>query len=634
MRTVIVFLPLLAALLLSLTGMAGAVNVERRPPLLPLEDFFRNADTAAYAISPDGSRLAFVKPWERRMNVYVRDLGTGTERRVTSARERDIASFFWKGSDRIVYVQDSGGDENYHIYITDVAGGQARDLTPFEKVQAHVVDDLEEDPAHMLIEMNRRNPEVFDVFRCELASGDLTQIAENPGNITGWMTDHDGRLRAAMETDGVNNTLLYRGTEEEPFRPLITTDFKETFVPLMFAYDNKLLYVASNLSRDKEAIYTFDPEANKTLDLVFEHPEVDVEHLLHSKKRRTITGVTYVTDKAHYHFFDENRAKLQNALEAFFPNDEVAVTDMDDDERRVIVRTYGDRTPGAYYLYDRRDNSISKLAEITPWLQEGQMAPMAPITFQARDGAELHGYLTLPLGEESRDLPLVVIPHGGPSARDVWGFDPEVQFLANRGAAVLQVNFRGSTGYGKDFWTAGFKQWGRRMQDDVTDGVLWAVNQGIADRERLAIYGGSYGGYAALAGATFTPDLYACAVSYVGPSNLFTLLESIPPYWEPFREMEYEEIGDPVKDEVLLRSVSPVFHAEQIRIPLLVAQGVNDPRVNKAESDQIVEAVRRAGKDVVYLVKDNEGHGFQNEENRFDFYRAMEGFFRKHLGLR
>lgn len=611
-----------------------AAAMPARPPLLPMEDFFRNPDTAAYAISPDGTKLAFAKPWERRMNVTVRDLATGEERRVTSAKERDIAGFFWKGNDRIVYVQDSGGDENFHIYVVSARGGEARDLTPFEGVRAGVLDDLEDDPAHMLIELNKRNPEVFDVFRCDIATGELTQVAENPGNIAGWMTDHDGKLRAAYATDGVNASLLYRTTEDQEFRTLITTNFRETFVPLLFAYDNKLLYVESNLDRDKTAIYTFDPEANKTLDLVFEHPEVDVGSILHSKKRKIITGVTYVTDRGHYHFFDEDRAELQKTLTSFFPEHEVAVTDMDDDERRVIARVYGDRTRGAYYLYDRKDNSLSKLADLSPWLKEAQMAPMKPIEFKSRDGLDIHGYLTLPLGVEPKDLPLVVIPHGGPSARDVWGFDSEAQFLANRGAAVLQVNFRGSTGYGKAFWQAGFKQWGRGMQDDVTDGVEWAVAQGIADRKRLAIYGGSYGGYSALAGATFTPDLYACAVSYVGPSNIFTLLKSIPPYWEPFREMEYEEIGDPEKDKELLTAVSPVFHAEQIKIPLFVAQGANDPRVNKAESDQIVEAVRKAGKDVVYMVKDNEGHGFHNEENRFDFYREMEAFFRKHLGLR
>ena len=604
------------------------------PPLLPMEDFFRNPDTAAFSISPDGTRLAFARPWEHRMNVYVREIATGIEKRITSATERDIAGFFWKGNGKIVYAQDAGGDENYHVYIADIAGGEAKDLTPFEKVKAGILDDLEDDPIHMLIDMNKNNPEVFDVYRCNILTGELELIAENPGNITGWMTDHDGKLRVAAATDGVNTSILYRSTEADEFKTLITTNFKETFSPAMFAYDNKLMYVVSNLSRDKTAIYTFDPETNKLLDLVFEHDEVDVGALMHSKKRKVITGVVYLTDRRHYKFFDADREELQKSLEAFFPNLEVAAVDIDDDERRVIVRTYSDRTRGAYYLYDRKDNSLSKLAELSSWLKAEQMAPMQSITYKARDGLTIHGYLTIPVGGSSRDLPLVVLPHGGPSARDAWGFDSEAQFLANRGIAVLQVNYRGSTGYGKSFHQAGFKQWGRAMQDDLTDGVLWAVEQGIADKSRLAIYGGSYGGYAALAGATFTPDLYACAVSYVGPSNLFTLLASIPPYWKPFIEMEYEEIGDPSKDKELLEAVSPVFHADKIKIPLFVAQGANDPRVNKAESDQIVEAVRKTGKDVVYMVKDNEGHGFHNEENRFDFYRALEEFFRKHLGSR
>ncbi len=609
-------------------------------PLIPMKDFFRNPEIASFQLSPDGKKLAYTKPWERRMNVFVRDIDGGGERRLTSVTDRDIAGFGWKGDEHIVYMRDKGGDEDFHVWIVPAAGGEERDLTPFDGVRASIEDILKEDPEHILIAMNRRNPEVFDIYRCTLATGDLSLAAENPGDITGWLTDHDGKVRAAMKTDGVNNTLLYRSTEDKPFKELVTVDFQDSFYPLDFTYDNKLLYVKSNLAGpggvkpDKKGIYTYDPETRKTVDLIFSRPDVDAGGLLMSEKRKVITGATYVTDRMHIRFFDDNRKRLQEELEALLPGYEVAVSNMDDDERRVVCVAYGDRTRGKYYLYDRETKKLELLADLSPWLDENNLATMRPVSYKARDGLAIHGYLTLPVGLPEKNLPLLVIPHGGPWTRDSWGYDSEAQFVANRGAAVLQVNYRGSTGYGRDFWRAGFKEWGKAMQDDITDGVRWLEAEGVVDAKRVGIYGASYGGYAALAGLAFTPDLYACGISYVGPSNLFTLLASFPPYWKPTMEMTYRQIGDPVKDKELLKSVSPYFHADRIRAPLLVAQGANDPRVKKAESDQIVEAVRARGLPVTYMVKENEGHGFHNEENRFDFYREMERFLADHLGLR
>jgi dipeptidyl aminopeptidase/acylaminoacyl peptidase len=599
-----------------------------------MEDFFRNPESLVFRISPDGNKLAYLKPWENRMNIFVRDIEGGEERRITSATERGVDGFFWKGSDSIAFLMDKNGDENFHVFRVKLDGGEPRELTPFDGVKARVVDDLEEDPRHMLISMNKDNPEVFDVYRCDLETGDMTMIAKNPGNIVGWMTDHDGRLRVAYETDGVNVGILYRPAEDKPFETLRTISYRDDFSPMMFSFDNRNLYVASNLDRDKTAIYSFDPEKNELLDVIYENPDVDVERILSSKKRKVITGAVYTTDRTRCHFFDLDRKKLQDDAEAKFPGYEVAVTGMDDDERRAILAVHDDRLPAAYYLFDRLTGKLEKLGSAMPWLKEEELARMKPIEFKSRDGLAIHGYLTLPGGVEPQNLPAVVIPHGGPSSRNVWGFSPEAQFLANRGAAVLHVNFRGSTGYGKAFWQAGFKQWGRNMQNDISDGVKWLTDSGIADGKRIAIYGASYGGYAALAGAAFTPGLYACAVDYVGISNIFTMYESYPPYWKPMLEMQYEMVGDPVGDKALLEEISPVFHADRINIPLFVAHGANDPRVKKSESDQIVEAVRRAGHDVLYMVKEDEGHGFRNEENIFDFYRAMEGFFRKHLNLR
>jgi dipeptidyl aminopeptidase/acylaminoacyl peptidase len=612
----------------------GCAPKEQAPRLIPVEDFFKNPESTGYDLSPDGEHLAFLKPWQNRLNVHVQKIGEEEVTRITSATERDIAGYMWANNERIAYVQDTAGDENFRVYAVDIDGSDFKELTPFEKVRASIIDELENDPEHMLIDMNKRDARVFDVYRININTGEMEMIAQNPGNITGWMTDHDGNLRIALTTDGVNTSVLYRDTEKDDFQAMITTSFKETLNPLFFTFDNKNLYVASNIGRDKEAIYEYDVQNKKNIKLLYEHPDVDVNSLMRSDKRKKITGTYYYTEKLHYHFFDEDREKLQLDLEKRLPGYEARVSSMSKDETKVLVRTFSDRSLGAYYYLNRSTNEFMKLVDVSPWLSEDEMAEMKPISYTSRDGWTIHGYLTLPKGFKSKNLPVIINPHGGPWARDTWGFIPEVQFLANRGYAVLQMNFRTSTGYGRKFWEAGFRQNGLAIQDDITDGVKWLIDQGIADPDRVGIYGGSYGGYCTLAGVAFTPDLYACGVDYVGISSWFTILEGIPPYWEPMREMFYEMVGHPEKDKELLEKTSPLFHADKIKAPLFVAQGANDPRVNIKESNQIVEALKKRGVEVEYMVKDNEGHGFRNEENRFDFYRAMEKFLAKHLGGR
>lgn len=607
----------------------------QKSALIPLADFFRNPEAAGYEVSPGGEYLSWLAPWENRLNVFVQPVdGSTAPRRLTDATKRDIAGYFWAAKDQIVYLQDDGGDENFHLYAVNTDGQERRDLTPFPGVRVSVVDDLRDDEDHLLISMNKRDAHVFDVYRLNTRTGEMQMVAENPGSVAEWVTDHEGKVRAAIQTDGVNTELLYRASENEPFRKVLVTDFRESVDPLFFTYDNKELYASSNLGRDKAAIVRLDPETGKELEVIFEHPEVDVGSLLGSDKRKVITAATFTKDKREYHFFDRWRQELQEKLEKKFPGMEVSLASMNRDENRFIVRTQSDRTRGASWFYDATTDDLRKLADISPWLHEEQMAPMTPVQVTARDGLKLPAYLTLPPGEKAHNLPAVLYVHGGPWVRDAWGFNGAAQFLANRGYAVLQVNYRGSTGYGRAFWEKGFKQWGKAMQDDLTDAAKWLVEQGIADPKRIAIYGGSYGGYAALAGMAFTPEVYAAGISFVGPSNLFTLLETVPPYWEPMRKMNYEMIGDPEKEPELLREASPLFSADDIRAPLLIAQGANDPRVKKAESDQIVEALKKRGIDVPYIVKDNEGHGFANEENRLYFYRAIEQFLAKHLGGR
>ena len=600
---------------------------------IPLEDFFRNPEKTGYSVSPDGTHIAFLQPWKNRLNIFVQKRDGGEAVKITSAEERDITAYFWKNNDIITFLQDTGGDENYKLFAVNKDGSNLRTLTPFEGVRTSVVDDLEDSENEMLISMNKRNPQIFDVYRIDIITGELKMIAENPGNISGWMTDHEGRLRVATTTDGVVTGVLYRKTESDPFVQIMETGFKDDFSPLLMTFDNKEFYVSSNIGRDKSALYTFNPETKKFGEIIFETDEADVGSIIYSKKRKVLTGISYYTDKRHIHFFDAERAAMQKELEEKLPGIEISVSSSDKSETVYIVRTFSDKTTGSYYLYDRGTKELTLLANVTPWIQPEAMANMKPIQYKASDGLTIHGYLTLPAGkEDTKNLPVVINPHGGPWARDYWGYNPEVQFLANRGYAVLQMNFRGSVGYGKAFWTKGFKEWGKKMQDDITDGVRWLIDEGIADPKRIAIYGASYGGYAVLAGVTFTPELYACAVDYVGVSNIFTLFETLPPYWEQGRKMMYEMIGDPEKDKALLEEVSPIFHIGNIRAPLFVAQGANDPRVKKEHSDQIVEELKKKNIDVEYMVKDNEGHGFHNEENRFDFYRAMEAFLKKHIG--
>ena len=600
-------------------------------PEIPLEDFFKNPDMTSFKLSPDGNYISYMKPWENRMNIYVKEFLGEKEVKLTSSTERDIYGYFWLNNNRIGYAKDKGGDENIHIYGVNIDGTNEIDLTPYENIQARLIDDLEDDPDFILIGLNKRDPRVHDVYKLNVNTAEIILLAENPGNISGWMTDHDGKLRIAITSDGVNNSLLYREKESEDFKSILTTNFKESVSPLFFTFDNENLYVSSNRGRDKSAIFKFDLKNAKETDLIFEHNEVDVSSLMSSKKRKIITGVGYYTDKRSYHFFDDWRKNIQDDLEKKLPNIEVVISDLSKDETKALVRTYSDKTRGAYYYYDIKEAKLQKLTDISPWLNEDHMSDMLPIKYTARDGLTIHGYLTLPKGKDHKNLPVIINPHGGPWARDYWGFNPEIQYFANKGYAVFQMNFRGSVGYGRDFWECSFKEWGKSMQDDITDGVNWLIEQGIADKDKIAIYGASYGGYATLAGLAFTPDLYACGVDYVGVSNIFTLLETLPPYWELGRQMMYEMIGNPDTEKELLTAASPLFHVDKIKAPLFIAQGANDPRVKKSESDQIVEALKERGIDVPYLVKDNEGHGFANEENRFEFYRKMGDFLDLHL---
>jgi len=626
----------------AVTGSATPGAVEA-PPQYPMRDFFRNIDRGYFRLSSDGRMLGFMQPAPgedgkaRRMNIFVQPLDgsrpVGEPRQVTRESARDIPNYFWKGPGTLLYTKDFGGDENFHVVAVDAASGKVTDLTPHEGVRADIVDDLVDDPEHILVQHNRRDRRAFDVYRVNVNTGAEALVALNPGNVVAWQADHAGRVRIGVVSDGVDNTLIYRSTEGEPFRPIISTDFRTQVTPQFFDFANQSFYAASNRGRDRAALVRIDPARPDAETIVYEHPRVDIDGASFSRERKALSLVSFQEEKPGRAYFDPATRAMYERIEARLPGYTITLQSNTLAEDKFIVAAANDRSPGARYVYDATADSLTKLGDIAPWLPEQHMAPMQPIRYAARDGLEIPGYLTLPVGRPAKDLACIVNPHGGPWVRDGWGFNPEVQFLANRGYCVLQMNFRGSTGYGRRFWEASFKQWGLAMQDDVTDGVMWLIGQGIADPRRIGIYGASYGGYATLAGVTKTPDLYAAAVNYVGVSNLFTFMNTIPPYWEPLRQQMYAMVGNPddPADRARMTATSPALNADRITTPMLVAQGARDPRVNKAESDQIVEALRRRGVDVQYIVKDDEGHGFANEENRFEFYAAMEAFLARHL---
>ncbi len=608
-------------------------------PLIPLELFFRHPEYANVRLSPDGRVVAFLRPWEDVPNLWVQDLATGEVRRVTDDRGRGILEFAWAYTGELIYLQDQDGDENWRLYALSPGGGEPRLLTPGTGVQARLINLRPDLPDEMLVALNDRNPALHDVYRVRLSTGERELVMVNEIGAVGFLADERLQLRVASRVtdDGGGELLLHTGTG---WAPLYRWGLEDVFV-IPQELRGETLYLFSSVGRNTSALVALDLATGEER-LLAEDPEYDMgvgdgtlgpALLFHPRAARPEAVAVY-REKQAWIVLDPSLEEDFERLARVEPGRQFGIFSRDLADRRWVVAYDGDRQSLHYYLYDRETGEARLLFVSRPELERYPLAERRPVRITARDGLVLHGYLTLPPGAEPRGLPAVLYPHGGPWARDFWGWEPIAQWLANRGYAVLQVNFRGSVGYGKAFVNAGNKEWGGKMQDDLTDAVRWLVEQGIADPERVAIMGGSYGGYATLAGMTFTPELYRCGVDIVGPSNLFTLLESLPPYWKPMVAIFHTRMGHPERDAELLRARSPLFHAERIRAPLLIGQGANDPRVKRQESLQIVEALRGAGKEVEYVEYADEGHGFFKPENRLDFFRRAERFLARHLGGR
>ncbi len=632
------------------TSMQNNNYLEKLPPLIDRNIFFGNPKIFGAQLSPDGKFLAFEKPLNGVMNVWVKRLEEPFDaaRPVTADTNRPIPGYFWSRDGRyIVYIQDKGGNENFHIYAADPSAttaqgskaSPARDLTPSENVQARIYALPKKTPNYIIVGLNDRNPQLHDVYRLNLTTGERELLIKNDQNVAGWTADLEGNIRLGVRQTSDGGTEILR-VEGEKLVPVYTCSFEETCAPNRFHKDGKRVYMVTNQGNDVDLtrLVLFNPETKES-ELIDVDPEkkVDFGGPIFSEATDELIATFYVGDRLRIYPKNEEFARNLAFLQKELPEGDLALQSATNDDRLYLVAVRSDVDPGSIFLFNRETHKVEKLYESRPELPKANLAPMRPIRYTARDGREIPAYLTIPKGVEPRNLPVVVMPHGGPWARDIWGYQPFTQFLANRGYAVLQPNFRGSEGYGKAFLNAGNKEWGTgAMQNDISDGVKYLIEQGIADPKRVGIFGASYGGYATLAGLAFTPDLYAAGISYVGPSNILTLIKTIPPYWAPIKKSFTLRVGDPDNPQDLerLRQQSPLFSAKQIKAPLLVIQGANDPRVKKAESDQIVVALRDLGREVKYLVAPNEGHGFRGETNQLAVTAAIESFFVPYLGGR
>ncbi|MBI5597143.1 MAG: S9 family peptidase [Elusimicrobia bacterium] len=604
--------------------------------LIERELLFGNPVKAAPKVSPDGRRLAFLAPDEGVLNVWLADSPRpdAPARPLTHDRGRGIRSYFWAcDGASLLYTQDKDGDENWHIHQVDLKTGTVRDLTPFEGSQAHPLATDPKFPHELLVTANDRDKRVHDVLRVDLRDGSFRRVCENPGDVIGWLADADFRVRGAkaQRPDG-GSELRVREDESSPWRVAASWDADEQGGALGFSADGASLYVETSLGSDTTRLVLMRV-ADGAETPIFSDPRADLGGALFHPTDYSLQAVAVEPERLEWTVLDPALKDDFAALAAACPGD-FEVVSRDDADTLWVVFYNNDRRPPCYYLYDRKSRRAEFLFSTRPGLEGRALGAMEAVSFPARDGLTLRGYLTLPPAGTQERRPLVVLVHGGPWARDRWGWHPEALWLADRGCAVLRVNFRGSTGYGKAFLHAGDREWGAKMQDDLTDAVRWAVARGAADPARVAIYGGSYGGYAALAGAAFTPGVYSCAVDIVGPSNLETLIRSIPPYWEPMRRIFDLRVGDVDKEPEFLRERSPLHAAGRISIPLLIAQGANDPRVKQAESEQIVSVLKEKGKEVEYMLFPDEGHGFARPENRLRFYAAAEAFLSRHLSTR
>ncbi len=606
---------------------------EKSVRVIPVNSFFKSQDKATYRISPDGKCLAYLKLQNKQQNLFVENIATGKVTQLTKLNQKSISFYAWvSNNDLIYYKEKEDAKRHSDLYIISKQELQERQLSKNDKIRVRVLDDQLIDNKFWLVLSNQRDSTQFDVYRLNVRDGKMDIAAKNPGNITSWITDAKGKLRMAISSDGVNETLLYRKNEQEAFKPIVTNNFKTTLRPIAFAEDKKdVIYAISDVNRDKKVLVELDCNTGKENKVLFGNNTLNVVDAQYSKVKDKITYVVYENWKKEKHFLDDTVKALYKKLDKLLPATESRIVNRDKAENVFIVRTFTDRNPGCYYLYFANTGKIKKLSDLNSDIKENEMCEMKPIKYANREGITINGYLTLPLNKKKENLALIVLPHNGPVGRNVWGYNAEVQFFANRGYAVFQVNYRGSAGYGKAFLAAGFKQWGAKINNDINDGVQWLITNKIVSKNKVAIYGTGFGGYIALNNAFTNPNLYVCAASNAGVINLFCYLKAIPPYLKADLQMYYDIIGNPDTDAEYMRQASPVFHSDKINMPVFIAQNTKDIYVNSNEVIQFVKELKKRNVPVTYLEKQENFFSVNGDENRKKMYAALEQFLANNL---
>ncbi len=599
---------------------------------IPVISFFKTPEKSLFHISPNGKYISYLKNYQQKLNIYIQCIEDGKESRVTSFTDYPVKDYFWSLNNELVFNKDLIDLNQYQLFAVNMQDRKLKKLLSLAKVRFRLISRNHNNKDWINIAMNKRDSAIFDVYKLNTQTGELKPYIKNPGNITEWYPASEGNIQLAKASDGVNEKILFRPDDAHEFKTIISNNFRNTVTPIAFTKTGgNLFYALSNLNRDKIALVEIDAATGKEVKVLYEQKTADITEVNYSRNKHRLDMINWEEAKPEKFLMNADMKLIYSNLSKLLPSHEIRITDRDTSENKLLINTYTDRSPGSMYLYDVGSKKLSKLTDFNPDIKPEELCAMKPVSYKASDGLLINGYLTLPQTKKQTDLPVIMMPHNGPWSRNSWGYNAEVQFLANRGYAVFQVNYRGSTGYGKAFKSAGFKEVGGKIQQDITDGIKWLIANKIANPKQVAIYGGGFGGFSALHGISFNPGLYQCAVVQYGLINFFTYIKDVPPFLKPYLSMTYEMVGNPEKDADMLRSISPVFNTDKIKVPLLIFQGAKDPRANISELNQFVRDLRNREVNVKYVLKENERTYFKNEQNRLDMYAEIESFLKSNL---